>query len=437
MIEIIPIGGFSEIGRNSVAIKYGDESVILDLGLHMENYINLQEESQHDPSKQELLKVKAIPNYDKVAKGLGEVKAVAITHAHLDHVGATPYFLNQIGAPVHGSRFTINVLKAILKDKRIRSEPKLVEHPTDCTFEVSDNLSIQFVNITHSVPQTVAIVVHTPEGSVIYTPDYKLDNAPLLGDRPNYKAFKELNNVRALIHDSLYSLEGGKTPSESVAREMLRDVLLGTSTDDSNIVTTTFSSHIARLKTIVDLAESIGRKPVMIGRSLAKYVRAAKKSGIIDLESRAVDMVKYGGKLEGYFRHNKKTKDKLYMVTGHQGEPNAILSRMVQDDIFPFKKEDNVIFSCHIIPMKKAEENRAVLEQALRDKGIRVYKDIHVSGHARREDHRELINVVEPENIIPTHGDVPKLESSVDLAKQMGYSDDNVYVAENYEKIIL
>lgn len=437
MIEVIPVGGFSEIGRNSVLIQYNDQAVLLDFGLKMENYIELQEASDGLPTQGELIEAEAVPHYEKIEKGVGDLKAVCVSHAHLDHVGALPYFINDLGADVHSTRFTMEVLKGKLDDKNINPHVDLVEHDESTTFSVSEDLSIEFIKITHSVPQTVAIVVHTPDGCIVYTPDFKLDNAPLLGGRTNYDALRNLTNVKGLIMDSLYSLEGGKTQSEAVAREMLRDVLLGTTTKNKNVVSTTFSSHIARLKTICDLAKSLGRKPVMIGRSLASYVDAAKQAGIIDLESRTADMVRYGGQLEEYFRNLDKTKDKLFIVTGHQGEPNAILSRMVQDDIFPFEDEDAVIFSCEVIPMEESEKNREILEEAIEEKGVRIYKDVHVSGHARREDHRELINMVEPQNFIPTHGDVEMLESSTSLAEKMGYGDDQRHILENYEKLIL
>lgn len=437
MIEVIPVGGFSEIGRNSVVIQYDNQAVLLDFGLKMENYIDLQEASDRSPTQSELVEADAVPNYEQIEKGVGGLKAVCVSHAHLDHVGALPYFINNLDADVHATRFTMEVLKGKLDDKNITARNDLVEHDQSDTFQVSEDLTIEFIKITHSVPQTVAIVVHTPDGCVIYTPDFKLDNAPMLGGRTNYQALENLDNVQGLIMDSLYSLEDGKTQSEAVAKEMLRDVLLGTTTKNKNVVTTTFSSHIARLKIICDLAKSLNRKPVMIGRSLASYVDAARKAGIIDLESRTADMVRYGGQLEEYFRNLEETKDKLFIVTGHQGEPNAILSRMVQDDIFPFENEDAVVFSCEVIPIEKSEKNREILEDAIEDKGVRIYKNVHVSGHARKEDHRELINMVEPNNFIPTHGDVEMLESSTTLAEQMGYKDDQLHILENYEKLLL
>ncbi len=438
MIEIIPIGGFSEIGRNCVMVKYKEESVMLDLGLHMENYIRLTEDDDV-PFKiplKTLVQENAVPDLLSVKDDFKTVKAICISHAHLDHVGAVPFYTNKIKAPIHGTKFTIEVLKALLKDKKKKPQSELITHKENSEFKVSENLTIEFINVTHSTPQTVIIVVHTPEGCVVYANDFKLDNSPLLGSKPNYKALDSLQNVKGLVIDSLYALDPRKTPSESIAREMMRDVLLGVSSEDKNIVVTTFSSHIVRLKNIVELAESLGRKPVFVGRSLAKYLDAAKNAGIINFEQRA-EFVRFGSKIEEYFKKNKNTKDKLFIVTGHQGEPKAVLSRLVKKNIFPFNYEDLVLFCCKIIPHEDNFRNRSDLESSLKEKRTRIFTDLHVSGHACREDHREFIKRLKPENIIPTHGEIPMLEAQKELCVELGYEEKKVHILKNFSRIYL
>jgi len=436
MIQIIPVGGFSEIGRNCVIVKYKDEAVMLDLGLQMENYIRITEDEdvpfQIPASK--LIREGAVPDLDSVKDEIKHLKAVCISHAHLDHVGAVPFFMDRIHAPVHGTKFTIEVLKALLADKKKTSTVDLVAHPENSKFKISKNLKIEFIHVTHSTPHTVIVVVHTPEGAVVYANDFKLDNAPVLGPKPNYEAMKKLKNVKALILDSLYALDPRKTPSESIAREMLRDVLLGTTSEGNNIIVTTFSSHIARLKMIVELAKSLGRTPVFVGRSLAKYIDAAKAAGIVDFE-KGSEMVKYGSNVEKYFKRNKITKDKLFIVTGHQGEPKAVLARLAKQKLFPFSPEDMVIFSCKIIPTEENFINRANLEADLKSKKVRIFTDIHVSGHACREDHREFIKLIRPENIIPTHGEIAMLEAQKELAIEMGYKPDKVHILKNFSPV--
>ena len=438
MIEIIPVGGYSEIGRNCVIVKYKKESVMLDLGLHMENYVRLtqDEDVPFEVPLSTLVREQAVPDLLSIKEELKQVKALCISHAHLDHVGAVPFYATKLKMPIHGTEFTIEVLKALLKDKKKRVESKLVKHKENETFKVSDNIKIQFINITHSTPQTVIIVVHTPEGSVVYANDFKLDNAPLMGPKPNYKAMEQLKNVKALILDSLYALDPRKTPSESIAREMIRDVLLGISSKDKNIVVTTFSSHIIRLKTVVEIAETLKRKPVFVGRSISKYLDAAKAAGIIDFEQKA-EFVRFGGQLEKYFKGLKKTTDKLFIVTGHQGEPKAVLSRLAKSSYFPFGYEDLVLFCCKIIPHEENFKNREVLEAHLKNRRVRIFADLHVSGHACREDHREFIKIINPENVIPTHGEIPMLEAQKELAKEVGYKDSQVHILKNFSRIYL
>jgi len=364
------------------------------------------------------------------------VKAICISHAHLDHVGALPFFMGKFKVPIHGTKFTIEVLKALLKDKKKSPTTDLVVHPENAQFKISKNLRIQFIHITHSTPQSVLVVVHTPEGCVVYANDFKLDNAPVLGPKPNYDAMRKLKHVRALIIDSLYALDPRKTPSEAIAREMLKDVLLGTSSLGKNIIVTTFSSHIARISTIIDLARSLNRRPVFIGRSLAKYIDAAKAAGVIDLEKKA-DFVRYGSTVDKYFKKNKVTKDKLFIVTGHQGEPKAILSRLAKEKIFPFGPEDLVIFSCRIIPTEENFLNRSNLEAELKSKKVRIFTEIHVSGHACREDHREFIKLIRPEHILPAHGEVAMLEGAKELALEMGYKPDKIHILENFSRLYI
>ncbi|MBW2991256.1 ribonuclease J, partial [Candidatus Woesearchaeota archaeon] len=282
------------------------------------------------------------------------------------------------------------------------------------------------------VPQTVIIAVHTPYGTLVYANDFKLDNAPTLGDKPNFKRLKALGEkgVKVLIVDSLYADTAMKTPSENIAREMLKDVLLGVNSRGKAVIITTFSSHIARLKSIVELGKKLRRKIVFLGRSLSKYTTAAQTAGIIDFSKKA-EFVRYGNKVGKFFKKIKHPEKYLFIVTGHQGEPRAVLPRMVYQKLFDFKEEDHVIFSCSIIPVEANIRNREKLDSALRKKKIRLFTDVHVSGHAFREDLRDLINLLKPKNIIPTHGNKKKLRAMKELALEMGYKSKNIKILKN------
>lgn len=434
MIEILPIGGYSEIGRSCTLVKYKNESVMLDLGLNLDAYIQLTENDDSNKliSRSTLIRENAIPDLFDIDE-IKFLKGVVISHAHLDHVGAVPFYAETLKVPIHGTEFTMQVLKALVEDKRKRV-PELVIHPENSTFRVSKNISVQLVHVTHSTPQTSIIAVHTPEGTVVYANDFKLDDTPTHGAKTNIDALKKIKNVKALIINCLYSDKKGKTASESEAARKLEEVLLSDDFSGRNIVATTFSSHISRLKTISALAKAIKRKPVFIGRSMAKYLDAAKSAGIADLEKDA-EFVRFGSTLEKYFKENPFTTDKLFIVTGHQAEPKAILSRLASSKIFPFKKNDVVIFSSKIIPNEQSYANKEKVDALLKSKGVIIYDEVHVSGHASREEQRELMMILKPENIIPTHGEGRMMKAQESIALELGYKKSQVHILENFSKI--
>jgi ribonuclease J len=434
MIEILPIGGYSEIGRSCTLVKYKDEAVLIDLGLNLDAYVPLTEndDSAKLLSRNTLIREGAIPDLFEVDE-LKFLKAVCISHAHLDHVGAVPFYADIIKVPIHGTDFTMQVLKALVEDKR-KKLPEIVVHPENSTFRISKNLSVQLIHVTHSTPQTSIIVVHTPEGAVVYANDFKLDETPPYGEKTNTDALKKLKNVKVLIMNSLYSSKKGKTDSEAEATRKLEEVLLSEDFTGRNILTTTFSSHIARLRTLSTLAKMMHRKPVFIGRSMAKYLDAAKSAGIADLEKDA-EFVRFGSTLEKYFKQNPITTDKLFIVTGHQAEPKAILSRLASSKMFPFKKNDVVIFSSKIIPSEQSYANKEKMDAQLKAKGVIVYDEVHVSGHASREEQREIITILKPENIIPTHGDRTMMKAQESLALELGYKKSQIHILENFSKI--
>jgi ribonuclease J len=442
-LQVIPVGGFSEVGRNCTLVKVDDEAVILDMGLHMDNYITYTGDddrddlAEKDMSTEGLMKVNAVPNLNHIKDVIQQVKAIVIGHAHLDHIGAVPFMANKFpNADIHGTRYTIEVLKEMLRSDGTRFKNKLVGHAPNSTFVVSKNIKVELVHMTHSIPQTASIVLHTPYGKVVYAVDFKLDNAPVLGEKPNYKRLEELGKegVKVLIMDSLYSHMSTKCPSESIAREMLKDVLLGVHSKGNAIVVTTFSSHIARLNTIIDLGKKMKRNVYLVGRSFDKYVMAAKRANVIDLTKKA-QMVKFGGQVKAFFKKVKNPEKCLFIVTGHQAEPGSILPRMVFQELYEFKEQDNVVFSCSVIPVENNIINRQNLDAELKRRKVRIFTDVHVSGHAYREDHRELIRIVNPEFIIPCHAEEPKLLLTRELAVEMGYKPEDVLIAKDGDRI--
>src|SRR3989338_3568052 len=441
MVEICTVGGFDEVGRNCTAVKVGQEVVIFDIGLHLENYIRYtDDEDMVVWDTRELIKVQALPDISAIEDWKEKVVAIVPTHAHLDHLGGVPFLANRFNAPVICSPYTAQVLSRIVKDdKRVfRSQIKVLN--CNGTYKISNNLKLEFFEITHSTPHTVMAFLHTPEGIVVYANDFKFDLYPTLGKKPDFERLKKLGEkgIHCLVVDSTYAGSPIKMPSESVAKQLLKDVMLGTDSRKKAVVVTTFSSHIARLRSIVEFGKKMGRKIVFMGRSLSKYVYAAEDCGIAYF-SKDVEIVKYRSQVKKRMRKiMKEGKSKyLLVVTGHQGEPKATLSRMVEGELgWKFDPDDHVIFSCKVIPTELNRTCRDALERKLNKFHVRIFRDIHVSGHAGREDIRELLEILRPKNIIPAHGDPEKTGQLLTLAEELGYRRGrNVFLMRNGGRI--
>jgi len=430
-VEIKPVGGWGEVGKNMTAVRVDDDVVIFDMGLHLPNYIEAteqEEESFVKVTEARLKKAEAIPDDRIINNWRQDVSAIIVSHAHLDHVGAVPYLAAKYDAPIICTPFTAAILKTICKDEHIDLPNKIIGLKPGKSMKIGSNLRIEFVHTTHSTPQTIIAALHTPDGIIVYGNDYKLDNHPTLGRKPDYNRFKQLGKkgVLALIQDCIYAREHRKTPSELVAKQMLEETLLETDMKGEGIIVTTFASHIARLKTIAELGRKLKRKVYFMSRSIAKYCNAAKTASVCDLTKKA-KICKYPNQIKRALREvNKRGKDKcLLVVSGHQGEPQSMLAKMsrgVYD--WKFTTHDNVIFSAHTIPSPINQENRARLDASLKQHGCRIFTDLHVSGHSSREDMRTIIDMLKPTHLLPTHGDLGMMSAFNDLAKHMNYERD-------------
>lgn len=430
-MKIYTIGGYNEVGKNMTVVDLGEDAFIFDLGIYLPAVVELQEEEEQQQAYDEKLlrTIGALPD-DLMLDKLGlrnKVRGILISHAHLDHVGAVPYIAYRYKAPVVGTPFTISVLKSIMKDEKIKIPNKITTiNPNSSVTLRGKNRSykVEFINITHSTPQTSMIALHTPEGIVLYANDFKLDNTPVLGLPPNYNALKKISQqgVKAMIVDSLYSGDNKKTPSEKVARTLLEEVMLTIKNEKSAIFVSTFSSHIARLKSIVDFSKKLNRKVYVLGRSMNKYISAAKEVGICPFE-KDIQVSSYKKQVESTLRKIAKNRDKcLVICTGHQGEPGSVMDRLARGKLpFEFRPNDNVIFSSKTIPVPINIANRENIDKRLKKTGVRIFDNVHVSGHGGREDLRDTISIVRPKNIIPAHGSTQQLTPMLELAKEMGY----------------
>ncbi len=441
MIKIYTISGYEEVGKNMTAVGYSDggreEVVIIDMGIMLDRVLIHEDTNIQKFSDKELQRLGAIPDDRILWKGGKNRKVVAITltHGHLDHIGAIgklgPHYPD---VPIYGTPYTVKLAKSEVKSEEyFEVKNPMYETEYGEIVQVSENLAIEFVRSTHSIPQASMVVVHTPEGAVVHTGDFKFDNNSPLGERPDYKRLKELGKegVKVLIAESTRVAEPTKTPSERVAQMLLEDFFLYEGREEVGLIATTFASHIARLQELIWIANEMGRQAVFVGRSLAKYTGIAKQLGLIKMKGaravRSPNAVRKVLKEVSQARENY-----LLIVTGHQGEPGAVLTRMADGELYDIGERDTVVFSAGTIPNPINLAQRYKLETKLRMKGVRMIKDMHVSGHASREDHRYLVRMLNPENIVPAHGDFRMLTHYAELAEEEGYLiGKDVFVSRN------
>lgn len=444
-MKVFTIGGYSEVGKNMTAVEIGEDVIMFDCGLHLPPIVEL-EEREDIMHENKLRSIGALPEditLDKI--GLREkVRAILLSHAHLDHIGAVQYIADRYNADVVGTPFTIAVLNKLLEDEDKKLYNPLISVQPNSSYTIrgkSQNYKVDFINVTHSTLQCSLIALHTREGIVLYANDFKFDDSPQLGQKPNYEKLREIakEGVKVLIVESLYASEERKTPSEKIARGLLEDVMLTTDNKNAAIIITTFSSHIARLKSIVDFGQKLNRKIIFAGRSLSKYVSAAKEIKLCPFEKK-ISLLSYRRQVESELRKAGKNRARYLIVcTGHQGEPGSILDRLSRNELpFNLSPKDHVIFSSKTIPTEINIANKSQIEKRLKQKGVRIFNEVHVSGHAGREDLRDFINMIHPQHIIPAHGDLTKLSALSELATELGYRlGKNCHISQDLNVIKL
>ena len=431
-MKVYTLGGYEEVGKNMTAVEVDGEVVIFDMGFDMEEVID-SEEPVDEMTTNQTLKTGAIPKDEKLYENDADVKAIVIGHGHLDHVGAIPKLAGAYDAPILATPFTKEIITDALDDDRKNIDNDIIGLETGEAKELTDKLSLEFMSVNHSIPGATLSLLDTPEGYIIYGNDMKIDNSPVVGEPTDTDKMRELadEGVRLLIPGTTTVDEEGKCkPEKSVAVE-LQDLLDSCYESGGAVIVSTFSSQIARLNSILD-ANDGRRKVAFVGRSLKEYTKAAENQGYIDLSD--VEIVSYFDECEELMNRVDGEKEQwLIVATGNQGEPGAQLDKMASGTYpFSFEKNDHVIFSSRVIPTPVTQANRYTLEKKLKQNGVRIYKDVHTSGHAKKEDHRDFIQMLEPENIVPSHGHIKKLGSYVELAREEGYKlEEDIFIGEN------
>ena len=431
-IKLYALGGSDESGKNMFAFEIDEDIIICDMGFSLTQLVQYNDE-MGKMSVQDMIDKGIIADPKLIEKKKDKVKAIIVSHAHLDHVGGVQYLASKFSAPIYATPFTIEVLKVLMKSTRDMKEPlrnKFIKVNVNSKITLPSGLVIEFVNVTHSTPQAAIIVMRKGDEAVVYSNDFKFDNRPALGQKTNYEKLREIGetmNVKLLVIDSLKSNTTRSTLSEIVVKEMLRDVFISTTVSRTKgLIVTTFASHITRIKSIFELCEEIGRKMVCIGRSLGKYSKAAKNSAIIDFKAKGVEIGESKYEVNKILKKVQQNKEKYVVLsTGHQGEERAVLSRIVDGNTpYELEEEDMVVFSSEVIPVEKNIEESEILSAKLEKTNCKVVRDVHVSGHAPIEDLKDMLDMLKPKVVVPVHGDDNLKAGMIEMCQERGFVRD-------------
>ena len=292
-IGIVAVGGYNEMGRNMTAVIIGEDVIILDMGLRLDR-VQIHEDVEIDKMHSlELIEMGAIPDDTIMKEVNGTVRAIVCTHGHLDHIGAIPKLAHRYNAPILATPYTAAIIKQQIEaERKFEVCNRVIPLSSGGTYQVTEDISIEFIRVQHSIIDCVLAAVHTPVGAILYACDFKLDRTPTMGEAPDFERLKTLGKegVIAMIVESTNAGRSGKTPSEQIAKDMVRDVLLGTEESEVGMVITTFASHIARLKAIIEAAGEMGRIPILMGRSMERYVGAARDLGYLRVALQCRDL---------------------------------------------------------------------------------------------------------------------------------------------------
>jgi ribonuclease J len=410
-LRIIPLGGLGEIGRNMMVIEYDEEIIVIDAGLMF---------PENDMLGVDII----IPDMSYLVERADRVRAIIITHGHEDHVGALPYLLNHVRAPIYGTRLTLGLVEVKLREARIKDAELHAIAPGDTL--ALDPFCIEFFHVSHSIPDGIGMGIETPAGLIVHSGDFKFDHAPADGQRADFAKLAELGGrgVLLLLSDSTNAETPGYTPSEQSISEVLSRVFASAK---GRIIVATFASNISRIQQIADIAQRHGRKVALVGRSMVGNARIARELGYLNVPDDlliTVDQI------------NQLPNDQVTLIcTGSQGEPTSVLVRMGQHNprsvsVVP---GDTVIVSATPIPGNEEFVHRT-LDNLFR-LGADVYYDevldVHVSGHASQEEQKLLINLIRPKYFVPIHGEYRHLVLHSKLAQQCGVAPENVIIIES------
>ena len=412
-LRVIPLGGLGEIGRNMMALEYGNDIVVIDAGLMFP--------SEEMPGVDFL-----IPDISYLLARQHSVRGIVITHGHEDHIGALPYVLSRITPPVYATKFARELILVELKQRGVKTSAKLNVISPGSRITLG-RFTIEFFSVCHSIPDSVGLVIHTPVGTVVHSGDFKIDYTPAISEATNLNQLASLGakGVLLLLSDSTYAELPGYTPSEKVVSDTLDRIV---SEAEGRVIITTFASLISRVQQVLDVAAKHGRRVFIIGRSMREIVSMALKTGYLTAAPGIVCRLDELKTLP----HNQV----IVLSTGSQGEPTSALVRMANRDPssrVQIIRGDTVVFSATPIPGNETLVSKTT--DSLFRQGANVIYDklaqVHVHGHGSQEELKLLLSLVKPKFFVPIHGEYRHLSLHASLAQSMGISRDKIFILEN------
>jgi ribonuclease J len=399
-LEIVPLGGLGEFGMNMMAMSWENTTILIDAGVMF-------------PDPDQLGVDLIVPDLTWLEQKRGQVKALVLTHGHEDHIGGVPYALTHIEGPVYGTAFTLALLEPKLEEHGIESRGRLKTVRPRETVTIGP-FAVEFIRVTHSMPDCVALAIQTPVGMVVHTGDFKIDQTPLDGEHFDLHRFSELGarGVLALFADSTNIDRRGFTGSEIEVIEAFEEIFTST---HGKLVVAAFSSSIYRMQVLVDLAAQFDRKVAFVGRSMARNAEIAQRLGFLRVP--AGIQIK-DSDVEGF-----PAQDVLCITTGSQGEPQAALPRIAIDDhrFVKIRPDDVVVFSARAIPGNEKAIARTMSHIARRGADVITdsMKHVHVSGHGSAEELKLMLSLVRPRYFVPIHGEYRQLSQHARVAKRV------------------
>lgn len=410
-LQIIPLGGLGEIGKNMTVFRYGDDMVVLDAGLAF-------------PDDDMLGVDIVIPDFTYLVENKDKIRAIVITHGHEDHIGSLAYLLKEISAPVYATRLTCGLIEGKLKEHRIgKYKLNVVKAGDEINIGV---FKVGFFHVNHSIPDSCGIYFRTPVGVAVHSGDFKIDYTPDDGKLMDIQKLSDLGNKGVLVYcaDSTNAERPGHTPSEKIVANALLRVFEGVK---GRIILATFASNVSRVQMAVDAALVNQRKVVVFGRSMVNVVGIAREMGYLKAPE--------GTFIEPDELSRYRDDQILIITTGSQGEPMAGLSRMADGSHrqISIRPGDTVVLSASPIPGNETSVGRTI--DKLMRRGAKVVhgreQNVHVSGHGSQEELKMMLSILRPKFFIPMHGEYRMQRTHAELAEGMGVKKENIFVGDN------